>query len=639
MNRLVFLIACGAPLFAQQQTRYELRFPNAMHHEAEVRASFLGVHGPVLEVVMSRSSPGRYALHEFAKNVYNFRASDGSGHALRFTRPNPSQWNVEASGGTVVVEYTLFGDRADGTYAAVDATHAHLNVPAALVWARGFEGAPASVRFEVPPGSNWKIATELEPHDDGWWSAPNRDLLMDAPMELSAHGVKEWSVDGHKFRLALHHQGTDEEAQALARLCETVVAEEEGVFGGFPRYDHGVYTFLMDLLPYASGDGMEHRDSTVISGPFALKDKAQIAVGTAAHEFFHSWNVRRIRPRSLEPFDFERANMSGELWFAEGFTSYYGPLSLRRARLSSLENFTRSMGGAVSAVLTDPGRQVFNVIDMSRHAPFVDAATANDPVNTRNTFISYYTYGQALALGIDLSIRGRFPGKSLDDWVRAMWREHPDVDKPYTLENLEKTLGEATGDANFAHALFERHIYGKEPMDYEQLLARAGLLLRKTEPVKAWLGDPRLTFSDNGAEITSPAVRDSPIYNAGLDRGDRIVEWDGKKFANDKELESWLSSRKPGDRISLQVESRVGKRTVAVTLTPPPTLEIVPFEQAGRPLNTEAAAFREDWLRSRAIRPLPEVWKYCPLCRRKLPFEYAHCPDDGRELRITPGAE
>jgi predicted metalloprotease with PDZ domain len=642
VGRLLCLFLCASALFAQRpivqrQVRYELRFPHAAHHEAEVRVTFLNVPGSTLEVVMSRSSPGRYALHEFAKNVYNFRASDGQGRSLRVTQPNPSQWNVEGVQGAAVVEYTLFGDRTDGTYTAIDLTHAHLNTPAALVWARGFERAPVSVHFDAPNGLAWKPATQLAPQSDGSWTAPGRDMLMDAPIELSAHSLKKWTVDGHKFRLALHHQGSEEEASAFAHLCKAVVTEEEGVFGAFPKFDNEEYTFILDLLPYSSGDGMEHRDSTVITGPWALKTAPQNALGIVAHEFFHCWNVRRIRPRSLEPFDFERANMSGELWFAEGFTSYYATLSLRRAGLSSLQDFAGSMGRAVSAVLTDPGRTVFNVTDMSRRAPFVDAATANDPDNTANTFISYYTYGQALGLGIDLAIRARFPGKSLDDWMRTMWREHPDVEKPYTLPDLEKTLGEIT-DPAFAREIFERHIYGKEPMDYAALLSRAGLLLRSVEPVKLWLGAPQLNFSNEGAAITAPVLRESPLYDAGLDLGDRITEWDGRKLANQKELEDWLGQHKPGDRVALNVEGRAGTRKVDVTLVRSPSLQVVPFEQAGRDLSLDQSEFRREWLRSRAVRPLPKVWKYCPECHRKLPFEYAHCPSDGHDLRITPDA-
>jgi len=624
------------PLFAQEPVRYEVSFPDAAHHEAEVRAIFSGVETPVLEVVMSRSSPGRYALHEFAKNVYNFRASDERGKPLEVSRPNPYQWNIAVRKGTVAVAYTLFGDRADGTYDGIDLSHAHLNIPATFAWAHGFERRPVQVKFDLPRGSDWRVATQLIPRDDGTWSAPDLDWFMDSAVELGPVSMTEWQAGDARFRLALHHGGTREEAAAYATMCQAVVTEAEGVFGAFPKYDNGVYTFLVDYLPYVNGDGMEHRDSTVITGTHDLKSSAQWSIGTVSHEFFHSWNVERIRPKSLEPFDLERVNMSGELWFAEGFTSYYGALILKRAGLASLDEYARGLGYPVSAVTTAPGRNVFNVIDMSRQAPFVDAATANDPVNTANTFISYYTYGDALGLGIDLSIRSRFPGKSLDDWMKAMWRHHPDVQTPYTLEDLEQTLGEATGSRKFAAEIFRKHIYGKDPMDFAPLLARAGLLLNKSHPGRAWLGADGLRFTGKGVEISEGTLRGSPLFEAGLDRGDRITEWDGRPIKSPKELDDWLASRKPGDRARLEVEGRAGKRETEITLGQSPALEVVPYERVGREVTAEMAAFRQAWLGSKAIHPLPKLVRYCPVCRRSYPFEESFCPYDGKGLLITP---
>jgi predicted metalloprotease with PDZ domain len=638
--RTLFCLAFGAlALSAQEPVRYAVSFPQAAHHEAEVRATFSGIRQPVLEVLISRSSPGRYVLHEFPKNVYNFKASDGQGHALTVTQPFDYQWNISGHKGTVVVEYTVYGDRADGTYDGIDTTHAHLNLPATLAWAHGFEKSPVSIRFVIPEGSGWKIATQLAPHDDGTWSAPNMDRMMDSPVELSDHTLIEWKTGNAQFRMAIHHQGTAEEAAAYAKLCQAVTAEEEGVWGAFPQYDTGAYTFLLDYLPYAAGDGMEHRDSTVISGTRNLKDAASQLIGTVAHEFFHSWNVKRIRPRSLEPFDFENPNMSGELWFAEGFTNYYGPLALKRAGLESIERFTRSMGVAVSSVMTGPGREVFNVVDMSRHAVFFDGGASSDPVNTANTFISYYTYGQALALGTDLAIRAQFPGRSLDDWMRAMWRDHPDTGKPYTLDDLQQTLASVTS-RDFAAGIFANHVYGKEPMDYEKLLARAGILLRKASTPKVWTGVDGvqgLTFSDRGAGIAAATLRGSPLYNAGLDRGDRIVEWDGKAIRTQQELNTLLDAHSPGDRIKLAVETRAGKKEVELELAGPSGFEMVPYEMAGQEPTPEMKAFREAWLSSKAIHPAPRPVKYCSVCKRELPFEYSNCPFDGTALSLTPG--
>lgn len=607
LRNIVLLILLQFCLLAQAPVQYEVRFPNAVHHEAAVRVTFTGVTQPALQVVLSRSSPGRYALHEFAKNVYQFRASDGQGHPLAVARPNPYEWDVSVHNSTVVVEYTIFGDRADGTYDGIDETHAHLNLPATLAWAKGYENSPASVAFILPPEKKWKVATELKPQPDGAWWAPNLEMLMDGPVEISDYTMREWTIEDARFRLALHHHGTEEEASAYARMCEAVVLEEQGVFGGLPKYDYGTYTFLVDYLPYVSGDGMEHRDSTVITSTGDLKGSSERLIGTVSHEFFHSWNVRRIRPRSLEPFDFERVNMSDELWFAEGFTNYYGPLTLERAGITNLDTFLHGMGQAINAVLTAPGRNVFDVIDMSRMAPFVDAATSIDPSNFANTFISYYTYGQALAFGIDLAIRERFPGKSLDDWMRTMWREHPDINKPYTLDDLRNTLAEATGSKAFATEVFDDFISGMGPMDYASLVAPAGLVLRKRNPNEAWLGFEKLTFSDNAVEIASGALRGGPLYDAGLDKGDRILRWEGQVLKNTEEFDSWLGKRKPGDVVRLKVNTRQGEENVKLVLKENPAVELVSNERLGEAVTPQMAEFRKAWLGSRALHPLPKL--------------------------------
>lgn len=611
LPRIAFLFAFVIPLMAQDAVRYELRFPNAAHHEAQVRATFSGVRGSALEVVMSRSSPGRYAPHEFAKNIYNVRATDGAGKRLNVTRPDPHQWNIEtnsgAAGGTVVIEYTLFGDRADGTYAAIDLSHAHLNGPATFVWARGFEKTPISVNIEIPPGSGWSVATQLSPGNGGW-TAPNLDALMDAPLEVGPHVKREWNADGQAFRLALHSEAAEDVVTRFQGMCEAVVLEEEGVFGAFPKYDNGSYTFLVDYLPYASGDGMEHRDSTVITSPQPLtRESAGRQIESVAHEFFHSWNVKRIRPRSLEPFDYERVNMSGELWFAEGFTDYYAPLVLERAGLSSRDEFMAVMRDAVNTVLTAPGREVFSPVDMSRRAAFVDGAASIDPQNQANTYISYYTYGRAIALGIDLAIRSRFPGKSLDDMMRAMWRRHPDVQKPYIEQDLEQALAEATGSGEFAKEIFQRHIDGLEPMDYAALLAHAGFVLQPESPPKAWIGSPALSFSDRGADVIGSTLRGSPLYLAGVDRGDRIVEIDGKNLKARRDWEDLSASHKPGDHSRFTVEGRTGKKQIEIAWTQAPDVRLVSFEKEGRAVTPEIARFREAWLGSKALRPLPKI--------------------------------
>jgi len=250
---------------------------------------------------------------------------------------------------------------------------------------------------------------------------------------------------------------------------------------------------------------------------------------------------------------------------------------------------------------------VHSLADMSRSAAFVDGAVSMDVQNQANVYISYYNYGQAVALGIDLAVRSQFPGKSLDDWMRAMWHRHPDVNVPYTARDLEKALAEATGSEAFARQIFAHHIEGLEPMEYAALLAHAGYVLRRASPDKAWWGTPPMSFSDRGADIIGPSLRGSPLYVAGLDRGDRIVEVDGKNVKTRREVDDLAASHKPGDRSMLAVETRAGRKQVQLVWAPAPEIEVVPFEKAGRQVTPEIKAFRTAWLGSKALRPLPKI--------------------------------
>jgi predicted metalloprotease with PDZ domain len=635
--RFAGLLITSIGVFAQAPVRYEISFPNAAHHEARVRATFEDIPTPTLEVLMSRSSPGRYALHEFARNIYRVQAKDGKGKPLAFERPTPHQWNISGHDGVVSLEYTLYGDIVDGTYNGIDETHGHLNAPAALMWARGFEKRPALVKLIPPKDSKWKVATQLEPVADNLFRARDLDYLLDSPFEISDFILKEWKTGGQHFRLALHHTGTEAEATAFARMCEAIVVESEGVFGEYPKFDHGTYTFLSDYLPkLRGGDGMEHRNSTVIASRGTLAENGPQMAGTVAHEFFHVWNVERIRPKTLEPFNFEEASMTGELWFAEGFTTYYTPLLLKRAGLTSIDKFLQTAGGTLSSVLNSPGREVFSAVEMSQLAPFIDGATTREPRNLENTVISYYPYGAAIGLGIDLTIRTRFPGKSLDDWMRTMWVEHGKSERPYTLMDLERTLASVT-TAEFASEVFRRHIRGKEQMDYAGLLERAGIVLRKTKAGEGWLGRAAMRYSNDGAEITGATLVGSPLYEAGLDRDDRIVELAGRPLKQASDLEAAIKGRKPGDVVKAKVEKRTGQREIEIKLGESPEFELVTSEAAGRTLSPSQTSLREAWLSSKAKQPLPELRKHCGRCKRALNFEFEKCPYDGDNLRIAPG--
>lgn len=598
---LSFLVITGS--WAQSEVNYSLAFPNAVHHEAEVTVEFRDIKTPILEVRMSRSSPGRYALHEFAKNVYNVQAVNSQGKTLTVTRPNPHQWNVSGHDGTVKITYSLFGDRADGTYNGIDGQHAHLNMPASLMYALGFEASPATVKFAIPTGKNWTIATQLKPLNETTFWAPNQQYLMDSPVELSNFIWTQWQIQdkgkNKTIRIALHHAGTDAEAKKFTEATKRVVAQAQAVFGELPDYDYGTYTFIACYMPQTVGDGMEHRNSTIVTSGDPLATHFTDNLSTVSHEYFHSWNVERIRPKTLEPFNFAKANMSGELWFAEGFTSYYGDLLLHRSKNSTQNEALASFGNDLNFVLNAPGKNFFSPVEMSMQAPFVDAAQSIDPVNRLNTYISYYTYGSVIALALDLELRQKFKNVNLDNYMQALWQAYGKPEKPYTLTDLLTTLASLTHDEAFARNFFQNHIYGKTLADYKNLLTAAGLELRKSQPGKASLGMAVLTFPDNNAVLANFTFVGSPLYQAGLDKQDVILSLDNQKITSRADIETVLTQHKPGDKVSIDFIQRGETKQTSITFIENPTWEIIPIEKTNNKLTKAQQTFRDNWLGSK----------------------------------------
>ncbi|HEX5069285.1 MAG TPA: hypothetical protein VFV78_03645 [Vicinamibacterales bacterium] len=606
----VWLVFLAVPVLAQAQPAavvYRVTFPEPQHHWMQVTMTVSGLAGVPLRTRMSRSSPGRYAVHEFAKNVFAFEAVDGAGRKLTPTRPDVDSWTVAGHDGTVTVTYRIFGDTGDGTYLGIDTTHAHINMPAAFLWSEGLENRPIRVTFEPPAGSSWEVGTQLFPTAEPYtFTAPNLQYFMDSPTEVSAFMMSTFSVPAPggaaaQFRLVVHADASPGDVDELARLVRRLVQEELAVFGEFPRFEPGHYTFLLDYSTSASGDGMEHRNSTSISQPglsIRAANGRQAALDTIAHEFFHTWNVERIRPVGLEPFDFTRENITCCLWLAEGFTQYYGELLQVRAGFSNDVPVAYASG-----LLNRTARQIRSAVQMSEHAAFADASTSIDRNDRSRTFISYYDFGAAVALALDLSIRDKSAGAaSLDDFMRLLWQRFGKsadvrpgyVGRPYSLADLRTVLADLTKDRAFANEFFDKYVEGREAADYAALLARAGYSLHVRFPDRGWVGNLQTQARNGGLAVTALAPFGTPVYDAGIDLGDTIMTIDGEAAT----AAAWaaLSTRKPGDPVPLTIRRRDGK-TVSVTLAikPDPTVIIDDLAVSGA-LTPEQKAFREAWV-------------------------------------------
>jgi predicted metalloprotease with PDZ domain len=590
MTKFILFFLLSALTFGQTNT-YNISFKNPVHHEAFIKINFPNLRNNNLTVMMSRSSPGRYAIHEFAKNVYNLKATNSKGEILKVDRPDPYSWEIKGHDGTVNLSYTLFANRADGTYSQVDDTHAHLNIPATFMYAKDLEHRPIEINFNTPQHLNWKIATQLKEIDPNTYYAPDLYYFMDSPIEISDFDLREFEINGQIIRFALHHEGSGEDFNQYFEQVKRIVEQEKMVFGELPDYDFGKYTFLACYMPNVTGDGMEHRNSTVLTDVTSLaKGGMKENISTVSHEFFHSWNVERIRPSSLEPFDFSKANMTGSLWFAEGFTSYYTNLILCRAQNISPEEYVESLNKNFNYVWNSPAREYFNPVEMSYQAPFVDAATSIDPVNRENTFISYYSYGSVLGLALDLSLREK--GKTLDDFMKLMWTTYGKTEISYTLQDLQKSLGTFAGET-FASGFFNNYIFKSKMPDYQKLFDLVGLSIiqKKTE---AYFGAP-LKDAENTVVISGNPDEHSPAYNAMLSNGDELKSIDTTMLSNLDDWNAIVKNKRPDDTVEIKYIRNGIERKTSLTFSEDKTYSISIDKNA----NKAAIERRQSWLKSR----------------------------------------
>ena len=591
----IILLVASILVTGQTSNTYSISFENAVHHEAVVTAEFTNLENKVLELRMSRTSPGRYALHEFAKNVYDLKAVDSKGNVLPVTRPNPYQWNVANHDGTVKISYILFANRGGGTYSQVDETHAHLNIPATFMYAPAYDKRPIKVTFNVRKDLQWKVATQLKNTGGNTYYAPDLHYFMDSPTEISNHAVRSFKVtDNGKeqtVKFVLHHNGTDAELDQYFDGVKKVVLQEKAVYGELPAFDYGDYTFLACYIPNASGDGMEHRNSTILTSTRSLANGGmQRNMGTVSHEFFHAWNVERIRPKTLEPFDYEEANMSGELWFAEGFTSYYTSLILCRAGLLSQEDYIKRLSGGLNYVWNSPARGYFNPIEMSYQAPFVDAARSVDPVNRENTFISYYTYGSVLGLALDLSLRNLESDKNLDGYMKLVWQTYGKPEIPYTVRDLQDALSSYAG-AEFSSDFFKKYIFDSQMPDYKALFASVGVTFEQAKLAEAGLG-VRL---NNDFKIVSNPFKGGAAYNAGLENGDQLISVNDVVITPEMERATYFAQFKPNQAVKVVFTRFGAQKETQMTFDANASYSTSLIEKPKKKI----AAKREVWLQAK----------------------------------------
>src|SRR5947209_2402518 len=455
-----------------------------------------GTPAEYLDFQMPKWSPGRYSVFDFAMNVQEVQAAAGICRpkercdmaARAVTRLDDQTWRVNLMGSkSLTLTYKVFGNDLSGTFSQLDERHATFNGGSVFMYIVGHKPDPVKLSIDAPRA--WRIinGASAAGADQREFSFPNYDIMIDTPTEISSDWtIAEFKLDGRTYRVVVHSLGDEGgKRPQLVRDLEKIVRAETRMWGA-PEFD--TYTFLFHFAnDQHSSDGMEHLVSTDIIEPGTLADPStyEDTLEAAAHEFFHVWNVKRLRPLELGPWDFTRPVATRGLWVAEGITEYYGELMLRRARLWTDEQALKRFGDIINAIENSQGSSLMSAEESSIVAPFMDGAEHVQRTNLSNTSVSYYYKGEVIAIVLDLLLRGRTKGRiSLDDVMRRAYEElylksasatYYLRGRGYTSEDFERVTSEAAGTD--MSDFFKRYVRGVEVLPYDEALKSVGLRL------------------------------------------------------------------------------------------------------------------------------------------------------------------
>ncbi|MCM2334840.1 MAG: PDZ domain-containing protein [Anaeromyxobacteraceae bacterium] len=568
--------------------RYTLSCPEPQTHFLHVSLTLDAPLGEV-ELFMPVWTPGSYLVREFARHVEGLEAQDEAGRPLPVTRLDKHRWRLEGGGAArATVSYRVYANELTVRTSHVDGTHAFVSPAGVFLGARGREGQPHRVVVDAPPG--WRVATALE-GGPAEFTARDYDELVDSPLELGTHEVATFEAMGARHEVAVWGRGNLDLGRFVADV-KRVVEAHGAFFGGLP---YRRYVFIVHLAAKGRG-GLEHRDSTVLLLPrlaFADRDGWEDALGLVSHEFFHLWNVKRLRPAALTPYRYDGEQYTRLLWWFEGATSYYEGLALVRAGLLPPARWLEGLGRRFTALARTPGAGKLPV-DQSSLVSWVKLYRPDE--NTGNSAVSYYLKGELVALALDLALRRA--GHSLDEVLRQLWARHREGGVPE--DGVERLVAELLGEPA-ARLLFDRWVRGTGPLEPD--LSLVGLRLRHRtsrgpedkggKPAKPEEGTPGWLGAElgSGPRLTVASVREgSPAWKAGLGADDELVAEGG--FRLDKgSLAERLKERGPGGTLRLTIFRRDELLEVAVPLAAPPE-DAAWLEPVEDPSDEQRSAFQ-----------------------------------------------
>jgi predicted metalloprotease with PDZ domain len=550
--------------------RYTVRFPEPRTHYLSVEAR-LPVEGECeVEIFLPVWTPGSYLVREYARNIETVSVSGADGKPLPFSKSRKNRWLIPTGGATeILIAYRVYCREMSVRTNWVEESFALINgAPTFVTLARGLAW-PHELRLELPP--QWKTAmTGLEETAPGNYGAADYDTLVDSPILCGNPQVHGFEIDGIPHFLANEGEHGLWDGPRSAADAQKLVRRHREMWGALP---YQKYVFL-NLLTEASG-GLEHRNSAcLMTSRWAARTRKGYLgwLSLVSHEFFHVWNIKRLRPVELGPFDYETENYTRSLWIVEGITDYYGPLTVRRAGLSGTAEYLASLSETIHTLQSTPGRRVQSAEQASWDA-WIKLYRPDE--NSVNTTISYYTKGAVVAWLLDARIRRARGDKSLDDLMRLAY-EHYSGERGFTTEQFKALAAEIAGAP--LDDFFRLAVESTEELDYAEALDWFGLGFKDAEASKNGAAIGCATRVDHGRLIVTRVPRETPAWESGIGVDDEIIAIDDFRVRPDH-ISQRLECYRPGDKVSILLARRDVLMRLDLTLASEPKrwqLEIRP---------------------------------------------------------------
>lgn len=563
--------------------------PSTHLFELEVALTNLPANDTHIDFLIPAWRTGRYVIFDFAGSVQEFSADDGNKKPLRWSKIDKQTWRVEKQGGSITVRYKVFANEFNMRTKGLNDEHGFVDPASAFMYVDAYKNLPLHVT--VDPFGKWHVTTGLEAVKGAKnkFFAPNFEYLADCPIEVGNQKDHEFRVEEKNHVFMVFGEGNMDPEKTITDITKLIKANKE--FWGELPYER--YVFMLHLTPSAGG-GTEHINSTIMGmRPLLFKNPAayQGFMGLVSHEYFHTWNVKQLRPSGIHPYDFSIENYVRELWIAEGTTDYYGPLLLVRNNFITTENFLQRLANSVQQDRLKPGNRIQTLTESSFDAWI--KYWRNSP-NAYNVEADYYDKGADVSLLLDMEIRQSSGNKaSLDHVMKAMFQRFRLDAKGYTVEDFQEVCEEFSGKD--LKQFFADYVHGVKALDWERSLGYAGLELTARDSAHSpWLG-AQTRDEGSGARITR-IVAGSPAQEAGLDQGDEILSINGFRVRT-QDLLQRIPEMKAGDKLTFTVFRDDKLREFEVTLKNHP----VPAYRLGKVKNPsdEQKAIYETWLRTK----------------------------------------